>query len=331
MSQHAFTELPADLKNCGIQKHSKSFAFASKLLSPSARADVHALYQLFRGMDDLADGCCNSHSALKMFESLRAALEANRSHVWLTSEHQVAIAKLDPIGQRALLRLLDTLRADLTPACIENEEQLLHYCFGAAGTVGLVLLPALGVADERARTGAAALGIAMQLTNIARDVVEDARMGRRYLPQTYFAAVPDLAAIAAAEPNALRHCVPAVARVIALADAFYDLAFDGCRWIPLRNRLAVISAARIYRQIGWDIASGLDRISFSKRVSVSGFSKLSCVAMAAIDVLKQGRASQESATCSVSSVFGTLPLAAVLQQLLSGMWSGSEPCPSAIV
>jgi 15-cis-phytoene synthase len=333
VSAQILQELPKDLKNCGIQKHSKSFALASQLLNPTARHDVHAMYQLFRGMDDLADGCCHSSAAEMMFESLRDALQHQRPHAWLSAAHTAALAKLDDIGHRALLRLLDTLRADLTPARLETEDQLLRYCFGAAGTVGLILLPALGVRDARGRSSAAALGIAMQLSNIARDVVEDARLGRRYLPVEYFAHLPELHAIAAGEPAALRECAPAVARVIALADKFYELALSGCHWIPTRNRWAVISAARIYRQIGWDIRSGLHAHSFATRVSVSAAAKLRCVVAAAVDVIAVRGVKIEPAPDHVprggAAFVESQTLAAIVQHLLTGMWSGSEPCPNA--
>jgi phytoene synthase len=134
------------------------------------------------------------------------------------------------------------------PMLIEDEEGLVRYCYGVAGTVGLMISPILGA--ERSRAGAAAiyLGVAMQMTNIARDVLEDAREGRRYLPGEWVRnALPqELTALAEDKLD----ITSAVRRLLDLADEYYALAAKGFPLIPSRSRRGIAIAAAVYREIG---------------------------------------------------------------------------------
>jgi phytoene synthase len=119
-----------------------------------------------------------------------------------------------------------------------------------AGTVGLMMCGVLGVKGEVARRHAIDLGVAMQLTNIARDVAEDARMGRVYLPRTRLEAAgtsPEALLEGRADPAAVS---TVVRDLLAVAEVYYRSADAGMPHIPFRSRVAVLAASRLYRQIG---------------------------------------------------------------------------------
>jgi phytoene synthase len=134
------------------------------------------------------------------------------------------------------------------PMLIADEEGLVRYCYGVAGTVGLMMSSILGA--DRSRAGAAAiyLGVAMQMTNIARDVLEDAREGRRYLPGEWVRNALPQEMMASAEDK--WDIASAVARLLDLADEYYALAAKGFPLIPSRSRRGIEIAAAVYREIG---------------------------------------------------------------------------------
>jgi len=131
---------------------------------------------------------------------------------------------------------------DLRHTPVATEGELLNYCYHAAGVVGLMMCRIMGVNDRRAESPAVALGIAMQLTNIARDVREDSNLGRCYLP-----GIVDPAEVS---ENALKL---AVDRVLSLAEKYYEKAESGIQFLPRRCRVGIISAANLYREIGHEI------------------------------------------------------------------------------
>lgn len=150
----------------------------------------------------------------------------------------------------AMWRLVDTIAEDADPVRVADDTALVRYAYGVAGTVGLMMAGLLGARTPRARASAIDLGIGMQLTNIARDVTEDAARDRVYLPATRLRDVgvePDALVAGAADPAAVAQVA---ADLVALAEPYYASALDGLRDLPLRGRLAVAVAASLYRAIG---------------------------------------------------------------------------------
>jgi phytoene synthase len=145
------------------------------------------------------------------------------------------------------------LRGDLGAVALADEAALERYAFRVAGTVGLMMCDVLGVEAASARRAAVDLGIAMQFTNIARDVVEDARAGRRYLPATWL----DLSPRRLARPDgaARRMAAPAVARLLDRAEARYAGGWRGFSHLPRSARPGIAAAAALYRAIGTGIAA----------------------------------------------------------------------------
>jgi 15-cis-phytoene synthase len=272
----------AALANASMARHSASFSRAARLLSPGTRAEIENLYCLCRAIDDAAD-VQTSDADATILPTLAQALRQNAAHPWLAQVDQLSGHALT--RRRCLLRLTQSCIEDaLAPRLIADEQALLRYAYGVAGTVGLMLLPLLGVqaASGAPSRHACALGMAMQLSNIARDVVQDAGLGRVYLPQTWRVAMLSLPALAQAEASALQACVPAQIRLLALAEVLYRAGLSGLGHIPLRNRFAVALAALMYREIGRKIQRELPTLGFARRTVVSRAKKAWLAAQALV-------------------------------------------------
>jgi len=246
-----------------LARAGKSFHLAGKFLPPERRAAATRLYAFCRGLDDLADETGDA----AQIETVAKALEVNdRSHplaaLYLTLESS------DPAPAVALAR---ALRDDTGPTLIPDERALLRYCHGVAGTVGLIMAGVLGAAGPAAAWHAIDLGIAMQLTNIARDTREDADRNRRYLPATWVDLTP------AAIRRAPHEVHQAVRRCLSLADLYYASGLAGLACLPPRSRRAILIAAKVYREIGGELRrQGPARKA--DRVAVPAWRKASLVA-----------------------------------------------------
>jgi phytoene synthase len=165
----------------------KSFYFASAFLPPYKRRGVFALYDFCRYADDLVDerGDRPVEEVSAALDDLGAMLRASAAGEPPADPRWAALHDtLDrhPVPLEPLLELLEGVRGDLGPRAFETTAELLHYCHQVAGVVGLALGPLLGARRTGFESAGAALGVAMQLTNVLRDVGADATLGRRYLP-----------------------------------------------------------------------------------------------------------------------------------------------------
>ena len=230
-----------------LARHGRSFRLAGTLLHRVDLQDAATLYSFCRQVDDLADLAVDAETARIELLRLRAAIAV------ADPTHPQAAPLLDMAARRRVdldpaLALIDTMVLDLAPIAVEDEAALLRYAYGAAGTVGLMMYDLLGVRDPSGRSYAIDLGIAMQLTNIARDVIEDASRGRLYLPATWLPV--HLRAESVALPEHAGPVFDAVCRLLALADRHYRNAESGMRYLPPRPRAAIRVAARLYEEIG---------------------------------------------------------------------------------
>jgi 15-cis-phytoene synthase len=220
-----------------MRRAGRTFYLASRFLSQATREQVTALYALCRVIDDAAD----SSESLAHKE---AALDALRISV----DDGSLLTPFSAAATRAQVRvrvgeLIEGARRDAQGEAIANTRDLIEYAYRVAGTVGAALCPMLGADSSRALPHAVSLGIGMQLTNIARDVAEDAARGRRYLPEAWLG-------VSQTETAAHARVVDATRALLSLADTHYARAAEGWHFIPARNRLAVITAAMMYREIG---------------------------------------------------------------------------------
>ena len=228
------------------------------ILPRQIATDAAILYSFCRNLDDVADQTTKpgpSPDPVQHLERIRHDLSEGTSQDPLLTEilHLASRTNLD---LRAAVCLLDTLLEDANGrAEIPDEAGLIRYCYGAAGTVGLMMCAILGVDSPKATLQAIDLGIAMQLTNIARDVVEDATLGRRYVPGLWVGNLTPQQISERYKEDATMRAALAIGteRVLALADIFYAAAVPGFAAIPGQARSGIRIAAAVYRQIGVDL------------------------------------------------------------------------------
>ena len=228
---------------------SRSFNMASRFLAPGQRNDAAALYAFCRMVDDAADDAPSREVATAALGAIEDELWGRRPATTFMG-HFLAMAERRRIDLQHAQNLLDGVSSDLDDVRIADDAALLRYCYQVASTVGLMMCGVLGVRDSAALPFAVDLGLAMQLTNICRDVKEDAGLGRVYLPasrlQDAGVSQGDLLA-GEVDRRALARVVRAL---IDRADAYYASADAGMRYIPVGPRLAIVVASRVYRAIG---------------------------------------------------------------------------------
>jgi 15-cis-phytoene synthase len=268
---------------------SKSFALAGKLLPRACRDDAAVVYAFCRRADDLVDQAATPAIAERAVVRLRRELAAIYGGV--PQEDPVLAAFQEVVARRRIPRdlpadLIAGFAMDAAPRPIvyRTWQDLRLYCYRVAGTVGLMMCQVMGVADRRRLVNAAALGIAMQLTNIARDVAEDWRLGRLYVPAE---ALPRPLASDPSRPldrgtaAVLSAAVPAL---LAAAVPLYRAGDAGLDALSLRSAIAVRAARLIYGAIGDRVAARRHDVT-APRAVVPRWRKLWLVARAAAGVL----------------------------------------------
>ena len=244
-----------------IKSEGKSFYWASFFLPKKNRIAASRLYSICRYLDDVADNSKLDTSS--QIKNIFNQIKENES-----SEINIFFKK-NNINLGILKDLIDGLISDQQNVRVTDEKELIDYSYKVAGTVGLMMLPIINTKDAEARKHAIDLGIAMQLTNIARDVYEDAKMNRLYLPKEWLGQVSVSDLIDNKLDDQKKLIELSIKNLIELSDKFYANGFSGMKFIPLRTRLAIFFAAKIYKGIGEKIKSGgyvykLERIYLNK-------------------------------------------------------------------
>jgi phytoene synthase len=239
-----------------LAKYGKSFYWASFFLENDQAEKAARLYKFCRYVDDLADG--DSPHKLDYLQEIYNSLGTDNPYSILEDSYALEdkpqltdfllLAYETGVPITAARELLAGMISDQTSVQIENESELLRYCHAVAGTVGVMMSKIIGCREPAAQQFAVDLGIAMQLTNIARDVLEDAQMGRRYLPATWLNLTPN--SIAKADKSVHSDVSLAIEKVLDLAEKYYQSALFGIHMIPGRARFTIAVALRLYRQIG---------------------------------------------------------------------------------
>lgn len=222
-----------------LARAGKSFHLAGRFLPAERRAAATRLYAFCRGLDDLADETGDAGQ----IEAVALALEKRDTSNPLAALY-LGLEEPDPAPAIALAR---ALRDDTGPTQIADERALLRYCHGVAGTVGLMMARVLGATNPAAAWHAIDLGIALQLTNIARDTREDADHGRRYIPATWLDLPPP------SIRGAPEQVHQAALRCLALAEPYYASGLAGLVYLPSESRRGILIAARVYREIGEEL------------------------------------------------------------------------------
>ena len=227
------------------RSHGRTFFLASHCLPPDRRRAIHATYAYCRIADDIADLSADAASAALALDAWERQLAA--------PTHPVAVAFAAARAQYGVpvapaRDLITGVRMDLGPCRFATWDELRRYCYHVAGTVGLMVAPILGCQDEAALPHAVDLGIAMQLTNILRDVGEDARRGRLYLPLDELAAFGcDPEAILRGRPSGRFRDL--LAFQVARARDLYADARRGIPALSPAGRLTTLAASELYATI----------------------------------------------------------------------------------
>lgn len=226
----------------------RSFHWARRLLGAVHADRATRLYGFCRRVDDLADETQSPEAARAALFALGQSLRAGTSRDPLTAD-TIRLLQDCQIDPAIPLELIRGVAGDLLPVRVADEAELLRYCYRVAGTVGLMMSAALDVTDPRALPHAIDLGIAMQLTNLCRDVREDALADRRYLPASLLGEIDPARLIQPTDADRPAVCT-AVAALLDLADVYYRSGEDGLAYLPANARGSILVAARVYRAIG---------------------------------------------------------------------------------
>jgi phytoene synthase len=270
-----------------LAKYAKSFNWAGFFLPNNEYEKSLIVYNYCRTLDDIVDedqdlywnfynDPSGQYKGLTSKEILRLHKKywRDKNEFNEITKNMLKLFKKENFSRKIIEDLFNGLESDLSIKIkINTKKDLLIYCYRVAGTVGLMMAKVLQVKDKRALMGAIDLGIAMQLTNISRDVVEDGKKNREYI-----------------EPN-----FEEIKKNIFLADRFYNSSFSSIKKIPLKFRFAILVARRIYRQIGYKILKKKTMENYKKsgKIYVSKFEKLIQTILSLYDLYKLALTSLE--------------------------------------
>ena len=261
-----------------LAQFAKSFNWAGFFLPKNVYQDCSKLYAFCRVLDDLVDEKTNLELRVERFNEIKNIykktyeIDNNDRNILNQNEHglivndMIDLAYNNNIKRIILDDLIDGVGSDLKQKVyLRSVKDLLVYSYRVAGTVGLMMAKILNVNDTRSLKGAIDLGIAMQLTNIARDVIEDKKMNRQYIK-------PDFENIEA---------------TLKLADMFYESSYTSIKKIPFKYRFAIIVARRVYRQIGRKIIQKRNMENYEKsgKIYVNNFGKIYQTILSLFDLM----------------------------------------------
>ena len=230
------------MSNNLISTHAKSFSWAGFFLAKQTFENGSSLYDFCRTLDDIADENTSLDSKKQKFNKMKKDfIERNFENILVKNVDNL-IRKFN-ISEKVVLDLFDGIESDIKENIeFKTKRELLVYSYRVAGTVGLMMAKILKVDSKIALRSAVDLGIAMQLTNIARDVVEDSSRNRKYID----------------------HDFVKIKETLGIAELFYKSSFKSIKEIPLVNRFAILVARRVYREIGNNILRKKDLENYNK-------------------------------------------------------------------
>ena len=234
--------------------HAKSFSWAGFFLPSDVYKNGSDLYDFCRILDDIADEEISLEIKKKKFLNYKNDfINHNFENDSIKKIHRI-IKNFD-VSEKIVLDLFDGIESDLKEKIeFKSKRELLVYSYRVAGTVGLMMAKILRVKSKTALKSAIDLGIAMQLTNISRDVIEDREKNREYI----------------------KHDISNIKNTITTADLFYNSCFNSIREIPIRCRFAILVARRVYREIGYKIIKkrDIDEYNQSGKIYVTKSGKI---------------------------------------------------------
>lgn len=268
---------PVAESQAAIAAGSQSFAAAARLMPAGIRDDTVMLYAWCRHADDVVDGQVLGGAPeaggdpVARLAALKAdTLEALNGTGPVAAPFAAlrAVARRHDFPERWPMDLIDGFAMDVDGREYRTLPDTLDYSYHVAGVVGVMMARVMGVRDEAVLDRACDLGLAFQLTNIARDVMDDARIGRVYLPGEWLDEAG--AGVAGEVPTAALYAV--VLRLLDAAEPYYASAFTGLPALPARCAWSIAAAARIYRAIGTRIRKRGPE-AYRQRIGTSGAAK----------------------------------------------------------
>jgi phytoene synthase len=254
--------------------HSKSFHMASALLPEEKRSATRALYAFCRIVDDIVDESTLAAEVrlTKLDYWKKAVLTSHASESDLVARAWIDTLSRYHIPRHYAIQLIDGVSRDLIQTRYDTFEDLATYCYGVASTVGLMSMYIIGFKNNAALPYAIKLGVALQMTNILRDVGEDFRKGFLYLPQS------ELIEFGLTEENISEAAINDDWREfmryqIARTRQLYSDAQPGVGFLEREGRLAILAASNFYQGILEDIEKN-DYDVFSRRAGLSAWGKL---------------------------------------------------------
>ena len=254
------------MSNNLLKKHAKSFYWASFFLSKETFSKCSSLYNFCRTLDDIVDDDNKLQIKKDNFSKFKKDF-INKNFNNPIIKEMWFIINSEKISEKVVIDLFDGVETDLEEKVkINSKKELLVYSYRVAGTVGLMMSKILKVKNKEALKGAVDLGIAMQLTNIARDVCEDRNRNRQYIN-------PDFSTIKETINDSL---------------IFYQKSFNSISSIPLRSRFSVVVARRVYKKIGDYILKQKNTENYNKagKIYVPIFGKIIETFFSIIDFIK---------------------------------------------
>ncbi|MDB3858045.1 squalene/phytoene synthase family protein [Pelagibacteraceae bacterium] len=254
------------MNNNLLEKHAKSFYWASFFLSKDISKKCSSLYNFCRTLDDIADETNQLVEKKDNFLKFKNDF-LNKNFDNLIIKEMWSIIDSENISKNVVIDLFNGVETDLQEKVqINSKKDLLVYSYRVAGTVGLMMSKILKVKNKEALRGAIDLGIAMQLTNIARDVNEDKKQNRKYIESDF----------------------SFIQETIRDSEIFYQKSFNSISGIPLRSRFSVIVARRVYKKIGDFILKQENTENYNKagKIYVPVFGKIIETLISIYDFLK---------------------------------------------
>lgn len=277
------TDSVVALSEQSIKQGSKSFAAAARLFDRQTRDDCVMLYAWCRHCDDVIDGQTLGHDQqadfrdgqLERLDMLRRqteeALGAGRSSdpIFVALSRVAERRSIPALHPHQLLRGFEM---DVEGRTYDSVDDTLDYGYHVAGVVGVMMAMIMGARQPEVLDRASDLGIAFQLTNIARDVIDDARSGRVYLP-TELLKEQGLDGVDADDPAQWPLLHAAALRLLDIAEPYYTSAMAGMSALPPRSAWAIGAARRVYRAIGEKLRRG-GPSAWEERVSTTKSEKV---------------------------------------------------------
>ena len=233
--------------------YAKSFNWAGFFLPKKMYQRCSTLYDFCRSLDNIADQDLDLDIKIKQFNEFKENfLKKNTDNQIINGMWELIAAS--KISEKIVYDLFDGVESDLKKEVkIKTKKELLIYSYRVAGTVGLMMAKIFDVKKENSLKAAIDLGIAMQLTNISRDVVEDNKKNRKYIDSDF----------------------KAIKNTLMIADTFYKSSFSAISDIPVSCRFAILVARRVYRQIGYNILrkKNIENYNNSGKIYVSNLGK----------------------------------------------------------